>query len=113
MRRPKPSPPARATPDPSRRMFHWVRALLVAAAVLVGAIILLLTEAEASVRAFIHSEGLWSKGQKSAMIALTQYLLTRDDAEYARFEQSIRIPLGDHLARTELQKARPDYALVR
>ncbi|MDB5977320.1 MAG: domain S-box protein [Nevskia sp.] len=77
------------------------------------AMVLLLAVMEASlnlsagVRAYVQGEGLWSKGQKDAVYYLVRFLRTHDLRDYQLYEQSIRMPLGDRVARMELDK--PDY----
>src|SRR5262249_10805592 len=58
-------------------------------------------------------ESLWSKAQKNAVTALHRYAETRDEAGFREYEAAIAIPLGDRLARDELEKPRPDYEIVR
>jgi PAS domain S-box-containing protein len=67
----------------------------------------------AGVRAYVEGESFWSKGQKDAVIHLRNYAVSRDGRDFARYRTSIDVPLGDHRARTELLKAKPDLAVVR
>lgn len=64
------------------------------------------------VRAYISGEGLWSKGQKDAVYALSRYLQTRDQRDYQTYLASIALPLGDRQARLEMEKPVFDEALV-
>ncbi len=57
-----------------------------------------------AVRAFVGGEGLWSKGQKTGVTYLQKYANTYDIKFYKRFLEQLKIPLGDHKARTELNK---------
>jgi PAS domain S-box-containing protein len=66
-----------------------------------------------AVRAYVGGEGLWSKGQKDAVHHLTHYASTHDEADYRAFRSAITVPLGDHVARVELEKPTPDYHVVR
>lgn len=66
-----------------------------------------------AVRTFVGGEGLWSKAQKNSLLALHRYGMTRDEAEFQRFLDFLRIPEGDRQARVELLKPRPDLAKVR
>ncbi|HWW07423.1 EAL domain-containing protein [Collimonas sp.] len=66
-----------------------------------------------SVRAFVGGESLWSKAQKEAVFHLNQYAITQTDADYQKVLQSLAVPLGDQMARTELDKPDPDLQLVR
>jgi PAS domain S-box-containing protein len=63
-------------------------------------------------RAYVGGEGLWSKGQKDALIALMRYADTGDERDYARYRAAIAVPLGDHRAREELERPTPDLAVV-
>src|SRR5215472_9783116 len=66
-----------------------------------------------SMRAYVGGEGLWSKGQKDAVYYLVRYGKSRSNDDYERYLKAIAIPLADHDARVELQKATPDLDLVR
>ena len=66
----------------------------------------------ASIRAYVEGEGLWSKGQKEAVIALRRYSRSRDEKDFAGYLTAIQVPLGDHEARLELEKQNPNYDLV-
>jgi PAS domain S-box-containing protein len=66
----------------------------------------------ASIRAFVEGEGLWSKAQKEAVIALHRYARSHDEKDFGDYLNSIQIPAGDHLARLELEKPDPNYDLV-
>ncbi|HTK31822.1 MAG TPA: PAS domain S-box protein [Candidatus Saccharimonadaceae bacterium] len=68
---------------------------------------------QSAVRAYVNGEGLWSKGQKDALHALVRYADHGDEADWAQFEAEIAVPLGDHAARLELEKPRPDREVVR
>ncbi len=66
----------------------------------------------ASIRAYVEGEGLWSKAQKEAVIALHRYARSRDEKDFQDYLSAIAVPLGDHAARLELEKPAPDYAVV-
>lgn len=66
-----------------------------------------------AVRAYVGGEGIWSKAQKHAVIELVQYANDGDQDHFARFQQSIEIPLGDRQARTALEMKNPDIELAR
>ena len=57
-----------------------------------------------AVRAFVGSEGLWSKGHKNAVIALNQYVIAKNPADYITFKNELEVSLGDKVARLELMK---------
>jgi signal transduction histidine kinase len=66
-----------------------------------------------SVRAYVGGEGLWSKAQKDAIYQLLRYARTHDEADYAKFQNYLKVNLGDHKARLELGKPAPDFDIVR
>ena len=66
-----------------------------------------------SIRAYVGGEGLWSKAQKESLDSLLRYGSTFDQANYDQFLALLKVPLGDHTARTELQKPVADYAVAR
>src|SRR5258705_8902702 len=61
-----------------------------------------------AVRAYVTGESLYSKGQKDAQICLLDYVENHDEQDYRRFLHALAVPLGDRLAREELQKPHPD-----
>jgi signal transduction histidine kinase len=63
------------------------------------------------VRAFVGGEALWSKAQKDAVLALSRAAAGEHQA-LPRFFDAIAIPLGDRIARRELDRPRPDLARV-
>ncbi len=63
-------------------------------------------------RSYSEGESLWSKAQKRAVFHLMRYSETQDPADYARYEQSIQVTLGDRRAREELIKDNPDIAVA-
>ena len=65
------------------------------------------------VRAYVGGEGLWSKSQKDAVHWLHRYAETRDESAWRQYLAAIAVPLGDRLAREELQKPKSDYEVVR
>jgi PAS domain S-box-containing protein len=66
-----------------------------------------------AVRAYVTGESLYSKGQKDAQIHLLDYAQYHREEDYLRFLGALAVPLGDRVAREELQKARPDVALAQ
>ena len=66
-----------------------------------------------SVRAYVGGESLWSKAQKDATYYLNNYARTRSPDDYRRFTEAIVVPLGDRVAREELEKTAPDFDAVR
>ena len=66
-----------------------------------------------SMRAYVGGESLWSKAQKDAVFHLQKYAATRAPDELRQFRVKIAVPLGDHEARIEMDKANPDIRKVR
>jgi diguanylate cyclase (GGDEF)-like protein/PAS domain S-box-containing protein len=66
-----------------------------------------------SVRAYVGGESLWSKAQKDSVHHLNNYARTRSEEDYRRFQEAIAVPLGDRVAREELEKPDPDFAVAR
>ena len=60
-----------------------------------------------AVRAYVGGESLWSKGRNQATRALVRYIGSRDERDWRDFEAGLSVPLGDRVARLELDK--PDY----
>ena len=67
----------------------------------------------ASARAYVGGESLYSKGQKNAVRWLGQYARSGEEADYRRYLDALAVPLGDRMARLELEQPNPDYAAVR
>ena len=65
-----------------------------------------------TVRAFIAGEAFYSKGQKDATYFLARYTSTHRQEEYLLFLENIKIPVGDRIARIELQKDNSDYNII-
>ena len=66
-----------------------------------------------SVRAYVGGEGLWSKAQKDAIYQLMRYGITHNDADYQKFLEFMKVSQGDHKARMELSKEKPDWTAAR
>ena len=64
-------------------------------------------------RAYVGGESLWSKARSSATAALRSYAASADTADFRRFEAALAVPLGDRVARLELDKDDPDYEVAR
>ncbi|MCJ7773568.1 MAG: PAS domain S-box protein, partial [Desulfobacterales bacterium] len=63
-------------------------------------------------RAYVGGEGLWAKGQREASYQLTQYILTGEKIRYQSFLDRLKVPLGDKVARLELEKKTPVYEII-
>jgi PAS domain S-box-containing protein len=63
-------------------------------------------------RAYVAGEGAYSKAQKEAALDLRRYLRIGDQRFLEQFRRSIAVPIGDRIAREEMEKPRPDLAKV-
>jgi diguanylate cyclase (GGDEF)-like protein len=66
-----------------------------------------------SMRAYVGGESLWSKSQKDAVFHLQKFAANHDPQDLRQFRADIAIPLGDHDARVEMNKPRPDMKKIR
>ncbi|WP_423149230.1 sensor histidine kinase [Rubrolithibacter danxiaensis] len=63
-------------------------------------------------RAYVNGESQYSKGQKDAAKHLVSYLDTYDLKYYRLFEQELSVPIGDSIARVEMDKDE-DYEKIK
>lgn len=84
--------------------------IFVASLLIFSGVVAVALELSESTRAYVHAEGLWSKGQKNAVIALTRYLHTGGEADYRKYLEAVSIPLDLRRSRLALEKAPPDLA---
>ncbi len=63
-------------------------------------------------RAYVGGEGLWSKSQKDAVLALSRYVYERKPQDYLAFQAALQVSLGDRQARLELDKPDPDLQIA-
>ena len=101
-------------PSASASRFQWlvIGPFLIAVA-LMAMLSIASTEIMSAVRAYVGGESLYSKGQKDAAYHLAKYAASRNPDDIRRFREALSIPLGDQKARTELERAKPDLAVVR
>jgi PAS domain S-box-containing protein len=66
-----------------------------------------------AVRAYVGGEGLYSKAQRDAVYYLSRFAASGAAPDYRRYEQAIRVPLGDRMARLALQQQPPDLPGAR
>ncbi len=101
------------------RRLPIARKLLVIIGVFVAIVIcvfylgVLRSEILSGVRAYVGGEGLWSKGEKRAVLSLTEYATTHAEQDYQQYLTEIAVPIGDKQARLELARSSPDGELVR
>ena len=65
-----------------------------------------------AVRGYVGGEGVWTKGQKSAIYRLQKYLFAGDPLDYEKFKSALKVPLGDRDVRIELLKDEYDKEIV-
>ncbi len=65
------------------------------------------------IRSYVGGEGLWSKAQKEAVNNLVKYTTTGDESDYNKYLSFVRVPMGDKQARLEMDKAHPNFELVK
>jgi len=65
-----------------------------------------------AMRAFVGGESLWSKAQKDAVTHLRQFARSGNTVEFRQYREDLAIPLGDHVARIEMQKPHPDLKIA-
>src|SRR5438270_9492527 len=87
--------------------------VFVAIVVCVFALGILRAEILSGVRAYVGGEGLWSKAEKRAVLSLTEYGESRNEADFQQYLREIAVPIGDKQARLQLQLPHPDMKLVR
>ena len=79
--------------------------------VLIMSLMLLLSVASivvlSGLRAYVNGEGMWSKAERQAVAELHKYAASGSETDYRHFQQELAVPLGDRLARQELQSAHP------
>lgn len=97
----------------SRRLYVSVLSPILVVACLVAALAAVSVKVLGSVRGYATGESAWSKSCDDAILHLSHYALSRDEADFSRFEQSLTAPLGSRRAREELAKPHPDKALIR
>jgi signal transduction histidine kinase len=85
----------------------------VAVAIVLVAMAIFFMDVLSAARAFVGGESLWTKGQKQAVQHLERYAQTGAESAWRAYEQAIAVPLGDRVAREELEKPSPDFAVAR
>jgi PAS domain S-box-containing protein len=105
---------SRPAPQPTDARFRWfVIGPFLVVVVLLSALGIVSAMMLSAVRAYVGGESLWAKGQKDAVYHLLNYVESRDDRDHRKFAAAIAVPLGDRIARIELQRADPDLELAR
>lgn len=94
---------------PFVRRFVPVFSIFVAISVATLLLALAALEVQSAARSYVAGEGMWSKAQRDAVYALTMYGQTRDPVYFLQYRAVLEVPLGDHRARLEMEKADYDY----
>lgn len=108
-RREKPTPP---WPDLLPRLMRLAWPFLIAILACLG---LALTSMEflSAGRAAVSGESLWSKGQKSAVLHLSEYARSCRESDYAGFLSALAVPKGLRQARVAMSLDDPDLQAAR
>jgi diguanylate cyclase (GGDEF)-like protein len=64
-------------------------------------------------RAYTYGQGQWAVGEYESVEQLHRYVVTGNLANYRRYLANLAVPEGDRVAREQLQRPHPDYALAR
>ena len=64
-------------------------------------------------RAYVDGESRWSKAQRDALLSLMRYRDTCDPGDWLRYQQYLRVPHGDLLARQTMEAPALNFALAR
>jgi two-component system, sensor histidine kinase len=117
----KPPPAAEAPPAAISNLpagsagLRWwlIIASIAVAMTLLLALAVFCMDVLSSARAYVGGESLWSKSQKDGVRFLLRYAGSRNERDWHGYRVAISIPLGDRVAREELEKAAPDLDVVR
>jgi diguanylate cyclase (GGDEF)-like protein len=107
-----PGQPASASPARERTLVSavWPQLLIMTLMLLLGLFGVLVVS---GLRAYTFGQARWSTGEDLAVEQLRRYGVDGDTATYQRFQESLAVPLGDRVARLQLQRQHPDYVLAR
>lgn len=70
-------------------------------------------EVMSSVRAYVAGEALWSRSQKNAVYFLNLYLRSGEPSQFAQYQASLAVPIGDEYARWALERDPVDVEIAR
>lgn len=83
---------------------QWLLMLTVALSCgILGTVNYYTSKTTSALRAYVNGESYYSKGQKDASRQLAFYLIDPDIRFYEQFKEDISIPLGDSIARVNMQ----------
>ena len=104
-----PVPARTESPATKRKLLTVTWPLIVIAGLMLSLCVASLSTLS-SIRAFVNGEGMWSKAERQAIAELRHFSASGSPDDYRRFRDELAVPLGDHVARLELQSLHPDYA---
>lgn len=70
-------------------------------------------EVMSSVRAYVAGEAMWSRSQKNAVYFLNLYLHSGQAGQFAQYQTSLAVPIGDEYARWALERDPVDVEIAR
>ncbi|MBR0728718.1 GGDEF domain-containing protein [Bradyrhizobium japonicum] len=70
-------------------------------------------EVMSSVRAYVAGEAMWSRSQKNAVYFLNLYLHSGEPSQFAHYQASLAVPIGDEFARWALERDPVDVEAAR
>nr|WP_249154506.1 GGDEF domain-containing protein [Bradyrhizobium manausense] len=70
-------------------------------------------EVMSSVRAYVAGEAMWSRSQKNAVYFLNLYLHSGEASQFAEYQTSLAVPIGDEYARCALERDPVDVETAR
>lgn len=70
-------------------------------------------EVMSSVRAYVAGEAMWSRSQKNAVYFLNLYLHSGEPSQFAQYQASLAVPIGDEFARWALERDPVDVEAAR
>jgi diguanylate cyclase (GGDEF)-like protein len=70
-------------------------------------------EVMSSVRAYVAGEAMWSRSQKNAVYFLNLHLHSGDAGQFAQYQASLAVPIGDEYARWALERDPVDVETAR
>lgn len=70
-------------------------------------------EVMSSVRAYVAGEAMWSRSQKNSVYFLNLYLHSGQASQFAQYQTSLAVPIGDEYARWALEHNPVDVEIAR
>lgn len=104
-----------AAPGKERSFLHVIKLVspFVMVVVFQAAIAGFSFEVMSSVRAYVAGEAMWSRSQKNAVYFLNLYMHSGQASEFAQYQTSLAVPIGDEYARWALERDPVDVEIAR